>query len=353
VLIYIYKLLWLGAGSLTDNLYITYIDGRNWYYIPYLIELVKVKKNTWEVRFNGGNFDIQLDRASSILFLGVNDRTGSLPLQFIEECGQNKVQIVINRTHHTEPRLLSSLQKHDRDNVLTAQILARENDRKSAYIARVLIRKCFKGRDLLVATSDNVIKQTSKNESSKQLMLKGAEFSRFFWQRYFKKLDLTIARRDEHPINRALDACSHYFAGILLKWVHTYGLSPAHGFLHSATHYESLVYDLIEPYRYIFEQVVATEWLKYSNQHRPDPVNDEFTEQCLAALKAHLDEPIKTEPTRQKIYRKGLLRGSVTALKHYLLGNMRHFVPPSEVEKYKGAQVKVSYNLPSQIWSAK
>ncbi|MDY6394762.1 MAG: CRISPR-associated endonuclease Cas1, partial [Bacteroidales bacterium] len=141
----------------------------------------------------------------------------------------------------------------------------------------------------------------------------------------------------------ALDAGSKFIYGILLRWILFHKLSPCHAYLHEPTDYPSLVYDLIEPYRYMIEQAVFSCYIA-------DNKVDEKTlvAKSLEMLKSILDETIYVPASRQYVKRKNLLHGIVLALRSYLLGESKRFVIPVEGDKKGGRPPKIAYRLPGE-----
>jgi CRISPR/Cas system-associated endonuclease Cas1 len=119
-------------------------------------------------------------------------------------------------------------------------------------------------------------------------------------------------------------------------------MSPQHGFLHRPTDYPSLVYDLIEPYRYISEEAVA----QAIQQSGVEDKN--LTISSLNLIKQMMEETVYVPATRQKVRRKNLLHGAVLAMRAWLLGDMARLVIPEEGVSKGGRPPKVSYTLPGE-----
>ncbi|HJL54016.1 MAG TPA: hypothetical protein QF695_15475, partial [Arenicellales bacterium] len=104
--------------------------------------------------------------------------------------------------------------------------------------------------------------------------------------------------------------------------------------------YPSLCYDLIEPFRYIIEESVA------SAAETSSLSGKENTAIALQFIKSSLEQEVYVPVTRQVVSRKNLLHGVVLALRAYLLSETKRFVIPIEGEKKGGRPPKVSYILP-------
>ena len=173
-----------------------------------------------------------------------------------------------------------------------------------------------------------------------------AEQSRKYWGRYFSQLGHPNAtRREKGPLAAALDAGSMFLAGVILRWLLIHRLSPSHGFLHEGTDYMGLVYDLMEPARYMIEEALAAA----CSAHSADGTSDMLTKATLSMLKNQLEKVVYVPATRQRVRRKNLLHGNVLALRAYLAGDMRRFVVPAAGERKGGRPPKVSYRLPGDI----
>ncbi|KZX85787.1 hypothetical protein A3715_16890 [Oleiphilus sp. HI0009] len=318
-------------------------SGEKLWYLPYSGTPKRTSKSVWTVSGSFGQLDIDLYKTSHILFYGANETTGDLPLLFLSDCAKHSVSISIHRNHVSEPFVFYRNKTTDRDDLVTAQILHRENTKKSAYIARTIIRLQIKQRGYVIPSSFDDTKLLSSRNVDEVRTIE-ATASREYWRLYFKKLGLEgLGRRDDHVVVKALDATSHFLSGIMLRWVLSHELSPAHGFIHKSSSYPSLVYDLIEPLRWIPELAVFQSYLEFG-EHR-------LLERSIERFKQMLDEPIHSEPTRQLVYRRTLIHGQVIALRHYLNGNMQRYLPPvEELAKERGRKRAVSYTLPGQIW---
>ena len=150
-------------------------------------------------------------------------------------------------------------------------------------------------------------------------------------------------RRTDNPLSAALDAGSKFIYGILLRWILFHKLSPCHAYLHEPTDYPSLVYDLIEPYRYMIEDAVAISYMSDKNIDEK-----KLVAKSLEELKRILNEVVYVPASRQMVRRKNLLHGIVLALRAYLLGETKRFVIPVEGKKKGGRPPKISYRLPGE-----
>lgn len=304
-------------------------------WIPYLQSVTKVKgaKGHWEVTFNGGEFQFDLDKVEVILFYGAS---GDLPLTFLDELAAKRIPALFHRRNLPDPYVFVPAARRDDLDILTAQVIVRQNATKTCFIAKTLVRERFKATKFPI--SGAFYKGLSKLRNVKDIRLVEAQQSKTYWEKYF--LDLgqpENTRRSENTVSAALDAGSFFLYGILLRWVLMHKMSPAHGFLHVTTGYPSLVYDLMEPYRYIIEDAVA----KCTRLECKD-----LTQASLSEIKASLDEVVYAPSHRTNVRRKNLLHGAVLSLRSYLLGDTKRLVLPTEGEKMGGRPPKMSYKIP-------
>jgi len=287
-------------------------------WVPYLHAIENEKGKKWKIIYKGGEISISPDQIDTIMFYGAS---GMLPLSFIDDMIQAKIVILIHRRNLSNPACFYAGQTIDRTDILTAQIISRQNNIKACYIARRLVEARF---DMTKTTSP--ISETHRAALKKMRKIEDirsweAYHARLYWDRYFTKLGFPdCRRRSKNALSSALDAGSMFMTGILLRWILVHKLSPAHGFLHVRTEYTSLVYDLMEPYRYMIEEALRRGIQKWDGEKAHT-----LTANTLTALKQILDETIYVPTTRQTVRRKNLLHGSVLALRAYLIGEMSRF----------------------------
>ncbi len=301
-------------------------------WIPYLQSVEKTKKG-WQITFNGGEFLADLKQIDCVMMYGAS---GDLPLSFLDDLASKRVPLLIHRRNLPDPYVFVPGMRRDDSDVLSAQIITRSNQAKSAYVARTLIRERFRSISLPVASS--FFDLLAKQRSIEDIRNLEAHQSRTYWQRYFSALGLVdIGRRSESPVTAALDAGSFFMYGILLRWLLVHRLSPSHGFLHITSGYPSLVYDLMEPYRYIFENAVA-------EAHNAKA--EDLTAAALDRIKESLETEVFVPSHRTTVRRKNLLHGAVLGLRAWLLGQVGRLVLPTEGARIGGRRPKVGFALP-------
>lgn len=316
--------------------------------MPYANEIRRLK-NTWEITIGGGEkVDINLKKTASILFYGLSPEF-ALPIAFLEDCRKLGISVVLHRTHIAEPMIFWTGKTNDRDDLLSKQILTRENMKARTYVARTLISKQWESRQWLSPTYCGPNAKLAACRDVEQVMRVEAAASKEYWELFFRKLDTDVlGRRMPDSISAALDAGSHFLAGVMLRWILTHGLSPSHAYLHRSTSYPSLVYDLLEPVRWVIEKSVFDAYKAVGDDE------NQLTARSIGNIKQMLDEPINVEPTRQIVYRRMLIHGQVIALRQYLVRPIGKYVPPVEApKKTAGRKKNIGYTLPGEIWNAK
>ena len=310
-------------------------------WLPYVSGAEKVSGRTWRFAYNGGEVEADLSKLDCVMFYGA---AGTIPVALIDELATHRVPLLVHRRNVGRPAVFLPAPRADSDDILTRQIRARINETKRVYIARTLVRDRFRAVGAVLPVPNSVYARLARFRTLKQVRAWEAEHARKYWPRYFSALGHPgLARREKGPIQSALDAGSMFLSGVILRWVLLHRLSPSHGYLHEGTDYMGLVYDLMEPVRYMIERGVAR-----AHENVGDD-SGELTKRALSHLKASLDSVVYVPATRQYVRRKNLLHGGVLALRAYLNGDMRRFVFPGEGERRGGRPVKVSYRLPGDV----
>lgn len=312
-------------------------------WLPYFSKATHVpRRKLWLISYNGGEITADLAKIDLIMFYGAS---GELPLEFLDDAARHGIILMIHRRNLNEPYFFFSGTMGSQKDAIARQILLRDKPGKAAYIAKVLIRERFRRMESRIPISKTVYTELARARTVTEVRNIEALITEKYWAAWYEAIGIGVHRRDEHPVNAALDAGSVFLAGVLLRWVLFHKLSPNHGYLHEQTRYPALVYDLIEPFRYIFEDTVFAVWSKA--QARGTVLSEkEMTQKTLDALKAYLDKECFVPATRQSVRRKNLLHGAVLALRSYLLSETEKFVLPSEGEPNGGRPPKVGFRLP-------
>jgi CRISPR/Cas system-associated endonuclease Cas1 len=308
-------------------------------WLPYLQSIKKIKGG-WSFEYNGGALDVSLNEVDCILFYGASC---DLPLGLLDDFNKHNIIAMLHRRGVQTPYVFyCSNFKDTANDLLTGQIIARENTIKKNFIAKSLIQGRLRSMDWLIDIPESHFTKLRASKQAKDIVALESSHSKRYWKAYSEKLLLPQEwrRRDDNPVSAALDACSYFVSTIILRWVIFHKLSPAHGFLHKPVTYISLVFDLMEPYRYIFEKSVAEAYL--------DKGDEELTERSISTLKQSLDEWVYVPTQKGYVRRKNLLHGVVLALRAYLKKDVKKIVIPKEGSKIGGRPVDSGYVIPGK-----
>ena len=305
-------------------------------WIPYVQAIKPKGKKTWIISYNGGEVEFTVFEIDFILIYGDG---GDIPVDFLDDLRSARVSLIIHRRNIAESLLFFTPTLVDKDDILTYQILTREHGTKNNYITKELVAaRCRSMNNLgFVVANSSILAMRSMNEKS--IRSSEAIISKRYWGWFYEKLSIDSSRRSKHPINSALDAGSKFLYGIILRWVLYHKFSPSHGFLHITSDFPSLVYDLMEPYRYIFELAVM-------QSYKPEYDDKKMVQVTLSTLKAILEEEIYCPTVKKYIRRKNLCHGIVLSLRSYVLKDMKKFVIPIEGQKNVGRPLKIAYHIP-------
>ena len=312
--------------------------GRAALWLPYLnkIEHVPKSKRRYRFYYNGGDVECPLKDIDFIMIYGGD---ADLPMQFLDDLGTCGVVLAIHRRNMSRPLYFFPNSPSDASDVLTGQIIARENNIRRAYISRTLISKRIESFSWLIpipGVVGNVLRQARSISAIRAIE---AEWTKRYWDAYFRHIGFDSARRSESPVQAALDAGSKFLSGILLRWILFHKLAPTHGFLHEPTTYTSLVYDLIEPYRVWIELSVANSYTEGCDEKK-------LVAATIALLKDMLLEEVHLPAFQESTRRKNVLHAQVLALRSYLVGETPRFVVPVEGQRIGGRPVKASFSIP-------
>jgi CRISPR/Cas system-associated endonuclease Cas1 len=74
-----------------------------------------------------------------------------MPLAFLDDLAVHRIPLLVHRRNLPDPYVFVPGGRRDDADILSAQIRARDNQTKCAYVARTLIRERFRGADLPVS----------------------------------------------------------------------------------------------------------------------------------------------------------------------------------------------------------
>lgn len=303
-------------------------------WLPYLSE-IKILPQTVYFKYKGGEEKIQWQKIHSIMIYGEGC---DLPQEFFIKCSFYKIPVVIHRRNMPRGVIIAPTLPPDKENLLSQQIIYRNNQKKSAYITKKILSAKFKSMSWLMPVNRDLLYKVIHPE--KMISIESWH-AKAYWKEFFNKLKIKGSRREENnQVKKILDAVSKFVSGILLRWILYHNLSPYHGFIHKPTDYPSLVYDLMEPYRGYFDKVVFDTIKKHKK----------IDEKKLLAItikniKEFLDTKVYVEATRQVVTFQELLHGIVLALRAYLLEQTRRFIVPLPAKPNGGRPVKAGYQL--------
>lgn len=323
-------------------------------WIPYLDRIEKEKQGKsyhWTLYYNREGRDslvLRLSQVESLLIYGATEAT--LPIRFISDLCDAKIPLLLHHRNGRSPALLYAPPSYDHHDRLTSQIIARENLTRRAHIAKaLLLAKLSASQRILPAynVSEDRLKKIRSLRSLSQIMVEEAQEAKRYWELYYAQFSLTsiVSRRSKSQVNDALNALSFFMAGIMLRWILMHGLSPAHAFLHTSTHYPSLIYDLLEPFRYLIELSVMEAWGDLPAESK----TSDLVSRSLVELKKKLEQTVYVPSMQIQLRRKNLMHGEVLSLLAYLSGEMKRFFLPTEGPRNGGRPVKTSFYIPGTL----
>lgn len=319
-------------------------SGKGIWYLPYLQSLEPINKvkipSLWRAKFQGGEVDIDLSRAENVVVYGP---AGSLPILFLHAAAQHQAAVSFQRAHGAALHSLYPSGRSDRNDLLSAQIRARDDARRRMYVARTLVLARIQSQSWLAGSGYRTgLSEVKKSRTLAELRTAEASQARRYFDVFFESSGVPSTRRDGGPLAQSIDASLMLMRGSITRWILAHHLSPHHGFLHEPSSYASLVFDLIEPYRTWAERA-AHEAAKSDQGASPAAAVD--------ALKRLLAEPIYCTVTSQWVRRKSMLHGIVLALRAYLSGDMLRLTLPFEDRPKPGRPYQVTYRLPGELSS--
>ncbi len=303
-------------------------------WFPYPSE-IKVKTKYITIEYKGGEFSGPIQDLSSILLYG---STCPLKQDFIDLCSRHKIPVCIHYRNRHQVTYIISQSISGKEDIITKQILFRENTHKRTYISRMILIAKFKSMSWLVPIP---LAKLSKKIIDDMIQTE-AQHARIYWDRYYSGLGYPEeTRRGRNKISSALDAVSKFVSSIILRYVVFHNMSPYHAYIHKPTEYPSLLYDLMEPYRGVIEKSIFKKF-KDLPEHTKDA---DYVGIAIATVEELLDTKFYTEPTRQIVTFQELLHGIVLALRSYLLGESHRFMIPLIAKPSGGRPKKTGYSL--------
>jgi CRISPR/Cas system-associated endonuclease Cas1 len=304
-------------------------------WLPYLSSAKVDSKGIGHFLFNGGEEHVDLKTVASIMIYGDSDAI--LDPLVIDKICRKGIPIILHRRNMSQSIVICGNGRPDPDDTITHQILTRQNLPKTKHIARTLLNAKFKSCSWLVSE----IPDLPVDADIKKLRSIEAVHAKLYWSRFYNALNRPdLTRRASNPYSQSLDAVSKFISGITLRWVTYHHLSPYHGYLHEPSTYPSLIYDLMEPYRGLFEAAILKEWIDSGTE---DPKT--ILAIGINTVKNLLNTQVYVPLTRQIVTVQELIHGEVLSLKFYLLGRQSRFLIPMVGKPNGGRPPKVEFLL--------
>jgi len=305
-------------------------------WLPY-VKSIDLSGKSVKFSYKGGELDLSFPEIHSIMFYG---SVCPLEQEFLEKCSAWGIPLTIHRRNMPRGVWIVPSTTSNREDLLTKQILFRQNEKKRAYITKRLIYAKFKSMEWLIPAPTQELQGLSSVES-----IVGVEswHAKRYWEHFYKSLGYPKDRRRSKGnfICNVLDASSKFVSGIILRWVVYHHFSPFHGYTHTPSDYPSLIYDLMEPYRGFIDGV-AFNTIKEIQENGGD--ESKTLPYTMENLKDFMDTEIYVAAARQTATFQELYHGLILGLRSYLLGNKR-FIVPFPGKPSGGRPVKAGYKL--------
>jgi len=306
-------------------------------WLPYLSEVNVSASGVIHYVYKGGEDSIRLKDISSIMIYGETD--ASFSFKTFEKISRAGIPVIYTRRNIGSPMIIHGGLRYDAVDTVTAQILARENKKKQCHIARQLLKAKMNSMKHLAP-----VFELPDNANINELRNIEAKHAKKYWREYYTYIGHPEwTRRGEetgkNPVSDTLNLTSKFICGIILRWTLYHHLSPSHGYFHVMTDYQSLVYDLIEPYRALFDIELIR--LFKDNAH----LEENWPGMAINLMKNKLNKKCYCPLTRQVVTYHELTHGIVLSLKSYLIGRQRKFHIPLPGSPNGGRPSKVEFKL--------
>ncbi|GAB4219141.1 MAG: hypothetical protein Fur009_3800 [Candidatus Microgenomates bacterium] len=304
---------------------------KKYLWLPYLSNITIKPKNV-KFEYKGGQVELDWIDIHSIMIYG-----DSCPISadFIDKCSFYKIPILFHRRNLARASVIIPTIESGASDLITKQILFRNNLKKKSYIAKRLIISKFKSMEWLIPSAKEHLYRISDLKKIRNIE---AWHARRYWSEYFSQLNLDQKRRENQSVQKTLNAVSKFVNSIILRWVLYHNLSPYHGYLHEPSDYPSLVYDLMEPYRGYFDKIVFDTY-KISRD------DDKLLALSIEKIKEFLDKKVYVHSTRQIATFQELLHGIVLSLRVYLDGKTKRFIVPLPENPNGGRPINAGFKL--------
>ena len=264
----------------------------------------RVRGGDWLIRNHSAEHRLDLAKVANIALHGV-DKTVQIPMEFLLDCGREHVAIVFAQLNSDKIQILEPQFTHGIDHV-TGLHAVRRSEKKSTHVARELIKAQLYNR--LWSPKPDQLKKLMAAKTTTALRFVEAELAHQYWNNWYANRRLEISRRDDHPVNDALNATSAHLAQIVSRHLINHRLPLEFGIHHVSTYSHSLVYDLMEPFRGFTERAVEEALIARS---------DNLLEDSLGNFTNHLES--------YYTYRQGTEKKSLQQLMEMTVMNLAHY----------------------------
>ncbi|WP_415912428.1 CRISPR-associated endonuclease Cas1 [Neptuniibacter sp. QD37_11] len=317
-------------------------NGRYTYWLPSVVSIQPQQQKSqdiWHIVFQEGEATVDLSQCDMVMFYG---ETGDLPIAFLADAATHEVCVMVHQEHASHPLVLHPHQRKGQEDVLTNQILCRENQRRRVVFAKACVRQRLLQTQWLKPISQKALDRLKAQTALMPVRLLESCYAKRHWAEYYASLGLTGNHQDNKPVSQALDSLSDYLQSIMLRWVYLHRLSPFHGFLHEPINATSLLHDLMEPVRHWVELAV--------HQSFREGGEGQLTARSMARLKTMLTERVEVPNLQIEATRDNILHGTVMAARAYIMKDMRNLVFPQDAEAREVRRpIKTSYEVPGAI----
>ena len=212
----------------------------------------RLRGGDWLIKNHTAEHRLNLAKVANIALHGV-DKGVMIPMEFLLDCNREHIAIVFAQLNSEKLQILEPQFTHGIDH-LTGLHAVRRNEKKSTHVAREFIKAQIHNR--AQAPSPEQLKKLMTAKTIAQLRTIAAELAHLYWNDWFANRRLEISRREDHPVNQALNATAAHLVQIVSRHLINHRLPLEYGILHINTYSHSLVHDLMEPFRGFAERAV-------------------------------------------------------------------------------------------------
>lgn len=308
--------------------------GRPLYFVSDLVAIKSLGGHLYRIQSGAGEVDIDLRATEGVVLQGPS---GNIPVSFLEDAIRHHVAVTFHADGGNAPFMLSVAAPGGRHDLLTRQILKREDQRVRLYVAKQFCVARLESMAWLTPIPKSAIARARQAKTLASVRRVESEADTRYWKAYYANLGIKADDKPEYsPVGMSVNAAVTWIRTVLLGWVFHHRLSPAHGYLHDT--FDALVMDLAEPYRALAERAVFDAAVGATSEITPA--------MAIEATKAALSELVYVPATQQTVEAKHLLIGAVRAMRAYLSGEMLRLTLPIPGDRKPGRPFQTTYRLP-------